>query len=103
MMDVQEIFNRVIDGGFYQGGYDYNNYSDLMCISLFQARNKGVITPDEDKYAENVIKNYLNDWSGCVQLYNVLKNNALENSFKARLAIYKDWDNRPKLHNLKGE
>lgn len=102
-MDVQEIFNRVIDGGFYQDGYIYRNYSDLMCVSLIQACNKGVITPDECKYAGNVIENYLNVWSGCGKLYDVLGNNALENSFKARLAIYRDWDNRPKLHNLKGE
>jgi len=85
---VQEIFDAVIDGGFY------TERKDAMCISLWSACLEGVISKKEKEIASRAIRAYLEEY---VFLDTKLHNNGLPYEFSDRLAIYRSWANRPSL------
>lgn len=87
-MDVQAGFDKVILKGFY------NEQHNLMCHSLKAAARLGIITKDEFVFANTEIRKYL---GGFGSLGGLLGNKEQDWSFTARLAIYKDWANKPKF------
>ena len=91
MTDVQEIFNRVIDQGYYTP-YDYS----VMCNSLHNALCGDVISTDEYRFARKQIGNYLLP-TNCAYLRTALAQAGLPHTIEARTAIYRDWANRPSL------
>lgn len=87
-MNVQQVFDTVILKGFY------NDHHTLMCHSLKAAARHGIISKDEFVLADSEIRKYL---GGFGSLGGLLSNKEQDWSFAARLAIYKDWANKPKF------
>lgn len=95
--DVQAVFDTVIDAGYYGELQPLvsGRVSPYMCIALNYARDDGVITWDECTLAKTEISNYLPE---CVsKLVTALAMNNLPHCFTSRLALYRDWANRPPL------
>jgi hypothetical protein len=86
--NVQTVFDKVIDLGFY----NQQQGSELMCRALKEAGRTGSISKEEFILANEEIKNYL---SGFGSLGGMLFYRESPWEFPARLAIYKDWENRP--------
>lgn len=91
-MNIQEVFDKVIEAGYY------TENAPLMCFSLTKASFNGVISLEERSFAHDEIKKYLGAFGS---LGGLLCNNKLPYCFQDRLSIYKDWANRPVL--FKGE
>lgn len=103
MRTTQEIFNLAISTGLYSDGVKrYVECPDgierlstpHMCFALISLEFSGQITFCEHYQAETEIQEYLANWG---YLEEALLSNDLPFSFKDRLAIYMDWENRPKL------
>lgn len=110
MRTLQKIFDAVIDAGWYtedgaRVGYDMYS-TEFMCNSLNTAERAGVVTEAEVQKAHLSIANYMASVTGrpaveftmgtCIAW---LKNNTEDNApFSERLAIYRDWANRPRWH-----
>lgn len=102
MKTTQEIFNLAISTGLY--GPDAvrilcpdNKWRDAkrhMCFSLQHLYYSKQITNEEYAQADREINRYLREFG---YLPSALEANSLPSSFQDRLAIYKDWENRPKL------
>lgn len=92
-MNIQEIFNRVIDKGYYNTITD----NSAMCNSLHVAWMWEVISEDEYLYARKQIRKYLYP-TNCEYLGDALKKAGLPSNIQARTAIYRDWANRPSLN-----
>lgn len=82
---TQEIFNKVIEAGFY------NEKDGLMCHSLKAAARQGVITAEEFIAAKDEITAYLKGF-GSLGGYLDYKKQPFD--FATRLAVYKDWANK---------
>lgn len=82
---VQEIFNKVIEKGFY------NEKDGLMCHSLKAAARAGEITAEEFVSAKSEITTYL---KGFGSLGGFLDYKSQPYDFNSRLAVYKDWANK---------
>ncbi len=95
-MNIQEIFNRVID----QGYYSTLTSNSVMCHSLYLARGEGVISTDEYLFAREQIDEYLRP-TYCTYLFRALEEAGLPSTIEARTAIYRDWANRPTLTTTK--
>lgn len=85
-MQIQPIFNAVIEAGLY------TEQSCLICHSLHQATHDGVITTLERDRAKHEIKEYL---SGFGSLGGFLDYKKSGFDFQTRLGVYQDWANRP--------
>jgi hypothetical protein len=99
--NVQQIFNKVIKSGIYkdtdfEGADSEGASSRYMCLALSRAKFVGVITKEDCDKASFAIDSYLRPAS-FVTLRGVLSYMDLPCDFSARLAIYKDWKNRPTL------
>lgn len=92
---VQQIFNVVIDEGFYTNYYESEMCSNLMCVALSCAYHKKLITRAECLKAKAAIREYLGDDYMFLQQF--LQDNGYYFSFAARVTIYKDWENRPRF------
>ena len=109
---IQEIFNIVIESGCY-GEHQYyksdnkqyvydderdwsEDVRDYMCGALKVAFLRELISYDEFEYVKAEIQKYLKPLN-LGYLSAALKDAGLPNDFNAKLAIYKDWANRPKL------
>lgn len=109
---IQEIFNIVIESGCY-GEHEYykpvnddnlqsddcywsEDVRDFMCGALSVARHRGLISYMEADQAKTEIQKYLKPINRAY-LSSALKDTGLPHDFNARLAIYKDWANRPDL------
>lgn len=90
--DIQDIFNAVIDGGHYTENSSGNAW---MCESLERAYKGGSIGRREYRKAKNEIFFYLGGFSGYATLEGALWFNDLGHGFEERLAIYRNWANRP--------
>ena len=95
-MTVQDIFNTVINHGYFKSYFSIHKCSEYMCLALDFAQIDGVITPAEADIARLAIEEYL-DISGCISLTLALQESQLPNGFERRLRIYRDWANRPAL------
>ena len=87
-VNVQDVFNRVIDAGFY------SESGEWMCHSLELARRCGVISKEEKEIARREIRAYLGSFTileSKLYYYN------LPHEFSDRLAIYRNWASRPNL------
>ena len=91
-MNIQEVFNRVID----QRYYNELTANSAMCNSLYIAWCWDVINTDEYLFAGEQIKDYILPTS-CAYLEEALAKSGLPNTIEARTAIYRDWANRPTL------
>ena len=96
MSEVQDIFDKVIEGEYY-----CESFED-MCLSLKVAFEYEYITYGEYMYAFEQIKRYMGvDLGEGVRdvgaLVCLLRKNNLPHSFEDTLAIYKDWENKPTL------
>jgi hypothetical protein len=85
--EVQEIFNKVINAGYYTGS-DYG----FMCLSLSVANNQQVITAEERFTTIEEIANYIGSH---ITLMAYLESLQLPYRGTDRLKIYQDWANRP--------
>lgn len=91
MNNVQAVFDKVIAAGIY----DENSKAfALMCLALSYAYDKKVITLDEMLLAKKEINSYLMPFGS---LAGMLAFNKRPWDFESRLAIYKDWANRPRF------
>lgn len=88
-MNVQDVFNKVIDSGFYS-----EHDVQLMCHALRQAEAASIISKEEHQLGKKEIISYL---SGFGSLGGLLDNKNHPWDFQSRLSIYKDWANRPSL------
>lgn len=102
MRSIQDIFNAVIEAGLYS--HDTNQtvmvngrwftVDNCMCFSVASAINAKLISEDEGRLAYKEIDGYI----GCYSfLRSALMVNTLPHDFHSRLAIYRDWANRPTL------
>lgn len=91
-MNVQEIFNRVIDQKYYNTSFTHS----AMCNALYNAWDEEVISDNEYQFAREQIDKYLLT-TDCAYLFTALKQAGLPNTIEARTAIYRDWANRPSL------
>lgn len=89
MTDVQAIFNKVIASGRYS-----ESGTRFMCTALTLCLRQCLLPHEEVMLAKNEIDQYIGDYQ---TLGRVLEDSGLPFMFKDRLAIYKDWANRPKL------
>lgn len=88
-LPVQDVFNIAIDSGVYSEETD-----TFMCVSLRDCYCYDLITRKELDKSLQEIREYLQD---IYTLKNALIQNGLSWSFEHRLAIYRDWANRPVL------
>lgn len=98
---VQQLFNAVIDGGFYSE--DYNRYdepfppSEWMCCAVSSANRAKCITDAEAEKMRRAINRYMSSLSiSAGTLSTALWHNNKPGTFNDRLAIYRDWKNRPR-------
>lgn len=89
MTDVQTIFDKVIASGRYSEARTL-----FMCTALAACLHADTLTYEEVLAAKNEIDHYLGDYN---TLERALIGAGLPRQFKDRLAIYRDWANRPKL------
>lgn len=92
---IQEIFDVVIKGGFYEEFSKSYRSSSLMCYALRFAFRAGAITSNEGIRARKIINRYLGNCHGTLE--GALCEAGHKYSFKVRKAIYLNWINRPKL------
>ena len=92
MSEIQEILNKVIASGHYQGLMG----SRFMCWSLERAWEARIITLDERLLATNAIEEYIAHipFSTLSAALNCSDKPFLDEDC---LAVYKDWENRPVL------
>ena len=98
MRTIQEIFDAVIDGGYYANEFTPEEVSGHMCVALTYANAADRITEAERHLALDEIQEYL---QGAIFLSTVLSIRDLPYEHEDRLAIYRDWVNRPQLKGLK--
>lgn len=85
MRTIQEIFNVVLDRD------DYYSRRKLMCWALQQAECLGIITEEECRFADEQIKEYLENWLLLRHALHYLQTKITP------LEVYRDWANRPTL------
>lgn len=98
---TQEVFNIILDSGMYVSKPDYvevDETSMFMCHCILYARDLNLITSIEEKQTIASIAEYIKDRPR-MSLAEKLKKNNLPNSYQDRLAIYRDWANKPKLED----
>lgn len=86
---TQKILDKVIIGGYYKSG-------GLMCLSLRQARLAGVISRLQEFLVRGKIMRYLRT-TGTITLGSALYSSKLPRTGKDLMAVYTDWQGRPKL------
>ena len=86
MLTTQQVFNKVVNGGFY------TEEDGLMCRSLKNAARQGFIEKEEFIQATAEIREYL---SGFGSLGGFLSYKDQAHDFNSRLALYLDWQNKP--------
>ena len=95
--NIQEVFNKVIEKGYY------NEEDEFMCNSLAKAGIDGVISEEEFVVASDSVQDYLEElglWTGDTRItledgLSAISNYQEKWLFHERLAIYLDWENRP--------
>ena len=97
MRTVQEIFEVVIDNGFYAAKYIKDTSSPVMCYALLYAKGAGMITHPEYASAFEEVKGYIGG-TGCPTLKMALDASNMKSDFNDLLMIYLDWEFRPELH-----
>lgn len=103
-INIQEIFNKVIEKGYY------NEEDEFMCHSLENAEMAGEISQEEYKKACDSIEEYLEEignWSNSGSITLQISLASLSGykekwPFHERLAIYLDWENRPQPWKQRG-
>lgn len=119
---IQELFNIVIDAGHYWYEIHHRPYynerlkklmpasDDAMCIAANHAFKAGIITGDELNKIKNACREYVKslsftyyDGESYSFLEYALYGCYLPSDFHARLAIYRDWANRPKAEDIKAK
>lgn len=99
-VDVQEVFNKVIDAGFY-GTPD----REFMCHAVADALEAGVISPDEFSATRQAIDEYMgliHETGGSMayalyasRLWNIENLDPPEWCVLHGVEFYLDWANRP--------
>lgn len=107
---IQEVFDAVINAGVYYptstGRAECGAYrSEFMCNALNNASGSfgaELITDAEYAAAIAEINAYIETYGPVVEhtLGCALRGRGLPHDFEARLAIYKDWANRPSLGSM---
>lgn len=100
MRTIQEVFNAVIEAEVY--GFSWEAKYDYMCIALKDAyESLGLITREEYVVTKQCIEEYLEEldvpYPDDGTLAQALYANNLPNTEDDLLAIYKDWDDRPRI------
>ena len=98
-MPTQTIFDLIIECGMYAEYYDCGVSDSHMCNALNIAYENGYITLEErDRVAEEIAVWLGNDlgWENDT-LEGVLELMNKPSHYGARLEIYIDWKNRPKI------
>lgn len=97
--NIQDVFNKALP--FYT-----TNFTGGFCLCLSKAFDEGLITLVEMTDAHHEIETYIqelntlsNQTISDVYLSRALEGANLPHEYEDRLAIYKDWENRPRLSN----
>lgn len=88
-MKIQEIFDLLIEKGYYLPG-------DYMCNSIHTALEDKVITQKTADKASRLIHNYLETW-GESTVNGILIELKRPYRYGGAILIYKDWKNRPRF------
>lgn len=101
-VDVQEVFNKVIDAGLYWPGEDPQEFQEFMCHALARARNSGVITRMEHNAAQEAIWEYMHSIDPMAYALIGMLSRKLRSTLttpamrKGNLTeLYRNWANRP--------
>ncbi|CAK24974.1 hypothetical protein [Pseudomonas phage LKA1] len=98
-VDVQEVFNKVIDAGLYWAGEDCEQF---MCHALWRALTLHIISHDERTAAGEAIREYVHSIDPLAhalvgalgrKLRHALTTPAMREGNLTEL--YRDWANRP--------
>jgi len=89
MRNLQDIFNVVIESGLYREEM-------YMCHALSRALYRDLISLDEYIKASTSIDIYLK-FRSSLSMKRVFEQCGRKTTMQDRLAIYKDWRNRPRL------
>ncbi|MGL4517043.1 MAG: hypothetical protein ACRCUH_10190 [Shewanella sp.] len=95
--EIQNILDRVIDGGYYTGLSVQDVSSQYMCLALKYAARADVIAEDEYVNARKLIEEYLPTNIKNSTLRGALIEIGQPSCHADRLRIYRDWANRPAL------
>lgn len=98
---VQQLFDAVIDGGFYSATWERWDEpfppSEWMCCAVTSANRAKCITDAEDEKLRRAIERYMCSLClGAGTLSTALRAVGKPALFSDRLAIYRDWKNRPR-------
>ena len=104
-MNIQEVFNKVIEAGIYDpSNRACDSCKDFMCNSLEEARVRGIISYTESECSSGEIEDFIRKNSSCrfSTMYIVLKEAGVVNYDDSNvssllLSIYKNWDKRYKI------
>lgn len=93
---IQQVFDLAIE----TGAYDFDNR--YMCHAIDTLAVQGLIADHESIKVKTAINKYIGqviyeDGSKVISLHSALSIRKIPNDFYDRLAIYKDWANRPRL------
>ena len=101
MRNIQEIFDTVIDSGFYKEETESTGRGNkYMCNAIWFAKITGVINDDEWMMVNIEISQYLNPngiYSETPTLNEMLTQSGIEASYETRLNLFRNWEKRPAL------
>lgn len=101
---IQEIFDAVIDNGFFGPKTTGEKHHEFMCDALYAAGYDKVISQAEYMFAKQAIKDYLRTSKTFTSYLEVaLYRAGLPFDVKDRQAIYSDWVNRPNIERVVAE
>ena len=108
-MNIQEVFNKVIEAGIYDpSNRAIDSSKDFMCNALEEARLSGIISDIELENSSGEIEDFIHKNSSCKfnTMYTVLRQAGVVNDDASNvsfllLSIYKNWRERHKI--LAGE
>ena len=106
MRSLQDIFNHMIDGGFYTEEFNESGRGDpYMCNALERAHDEGEISRDERDFALNEIDSFINPDNDEEKrtLRSALYENAMRCGYEDKCKIYRNWDKRPVLLFIEDE
>jgi hypothetical protein len=105
-VNVQEVFNKVIDAGLYWGDGDGEQF---MCHALWRALSLRIISPDERMVAGEAIREYMHSIDPLAHALVVPLRRELLHALTTPdmregnlTELYRNWANRPmpsRLHS----
>lgn len=94
MFTPQDVFNKVMDWQLYPATTGIVGSSNYMDVAIKVAYQVGLISKEPCVQAVEAINEYI---KGSDTMFIFLSGHEHHAEVKDEVAIYKDWDNRPKF------